>query len=373
VNNELFKRRLALLGLAPRTLQPPRPLTGRRPRVSVVVPCYNYGHYLPDCVDSILSQDGVAADIVIVDDASPDGSAEVARTMAAADERIQVICHETNKGHIATYNDGLSTIEGDYAVLLSADDVLTPGSLARAASLLEANPTVGMVYGHAVAFTNTYRPPVRTEPIGWTIWRGRDWLADRCRTGRNALRSPEAVMRTSVLREIGLYRPDLPHAGDFEMWMRAARASDIGHIAGVDQALYRVHDKNMHSATYATTQAKGTVFELEQRLASFEAVLDDSASDRELLAIARRSLARRALTEAIRAYHRGEADVWPVDELADFAGSLCPRSELRAQWAALERRKTGAKRSFHPLYQPRERIHQVVVELDRWRFRQAGI
>ena len=79
--------------------------------------------------------------MLIIDDASPDDSAAVAARLAAADQRIEVRVHELNRGHIATYNEGLlEWAEGDYCVLISADDLLTPGSLARATAVLEAHP-----------------------------------------------------------------------------------------------------------------------------------------------------------------------------------------------------------------------------------------
>lgn len=50
---------------------------------------------------------------------------------------------------------------------------------------MEQHPEVGLVYGRAVAFSGDDLPPARTTATSWTLWRGRDWLADRCGTGRN--------------------------------------------------------------------------------------------------------------------------------------------------------------------------------------------
>ena len=102
--------------------------------VSVVVPCYNYGLFLEDAITSVLDdQEGVDVRVLIIDDASSDDSAEAARKIAARDPRVEVTVHATNKGHIATYNEGLlEWADGDYCVLLSADDRLTPGALRRA-------------------------------------------------------------------------------------------------------------------------------------------------------------------------------------------------------------------------------------------------
>src|SRR5437879_6166396 len=110
-------------------------------RVDVVVPCYKYGHFLHECVGSVLAQDGVEVRVLIIDDDSPDDSAAVAAGLAAGDDRVGFRRHATNRGHIATYNEGLlGWAEGDYALLLSADDVLTPGALGRATRLMDAHP-----------------------------------------------------------------------------------------------------------------------------------------------------------------------------------------------------------------------------------------
>src|SRR3954453_7878821 len=76
--------------------------------VSVVIPCYRYGDYLPASVRSALdNQPGVDVRVLIIDDASPDDSADKAHALAASDDRIEVWVHEQNRGHIATYNEGL--------------------------------------------------------------------------------------------------------------------------------------------------------------------------------------------------------------------------------------------------------------------------
>jgi glycosyltransferase involved in cell wall biosynthesis len=375
---DVMLRRLALLGYAPARIGRPGPPPARAPRVSVVIPCYNYGHYIPGCVDSVLTQPGVNVDVLIIDDASPDRSGEVIRRVAASDSRVRAVYHERNRGHIATYNEGLFQVGGDYVVLLSADDLLAPGSLARATALMESNPGVGLVYGPVIDFAGASPPSGRSGATSWTIWRGQDWLADRCRTGRNALRSPEAVMRTSVLRTVGGYQPALPHAGDFEVWMRAASVSDVGYIGGTPQAYYRVHSGSMHNAQFERATAKGVVIDLRQRYDCFLSVLADSSritGAGSLLSIARRSLAREALTLAIRSYEWGEADRWPVAELVSFAEELCPPSELRSLWRALAlRRKVGTARCRrHPAFLPSGQMYKLHSRVVRWRWQCAGV
>jgi hypothetical protein len=69
----------------------------------------------------------------------------------------------------------------------------------------------------------------------WVVWPGAEWFALRCRLGVNCISQPEAVIRSSVLREIGGYNARLPHTSDIEMWLRLSAAADVGRINGVDQ------------------------------------------------------------------------------------------------------------------------------------------
>jgi hypothetical protein len=359
-------QRAALVGNAKARVLRPRAHTGPNPTVSVVIPCYNYGRYLAACTASVLEQPGVDVDIVIVDDASPDGSAEVVRRLVDGDSRIRAVYHETNKGHIATYNDGLALASGEYVVLLSADDLLVPGALGRATALMAAYPSVGLVYGATLDFSD--RPgPARTTATTWTVWQGRDWAEDRCRKGTNALRSPEAVMRTSVFRQIGGYRADLPHSGDFAMWLGAAMHADVGYVGGADQAYYRVH-----AASMSQTVNADLLIDLTQRLRAFDTMLDGAP---DLLAIAHRAMAREALGHAISAHARGAAQRETVDGFVDFAHAAYPDAGTLREWRVLRRVQamTAAELRRSPSVRGREAMRDLTYRL-RWRrWRRAGL
>ena len=229
-----------------------------------MVPCYKYGRFLPQCVGSVLDQPGVDVEVIIVDDASPDGSAEVARRLAAEDARVHVVENAVNQRHIRTYNIGLAEVTGDYVVLLSADDMLAPDSLARATSLLEQCPDLAFVYGYPVDFHD--EPPQRcTARTGWTTWTGPEWLLRLCRRGSNLLSSPEAVMRSSVMADIGGFDPGLPHSAEMYLWMEAARRGGVGRVNGTPQAYYRVHEANMHIVQFG-----GLLTDITERKKTFD-------------------------------------------------------------------------------------------------------
>jgi len=90
---------------------------------------------------------------LIIDDASTNGSQQVACRLATEDQRISLRLHDANFGYIATYNEGVEWVSAEYMLLLSSDDILAPGALVRAINLMEANPNIGFVHGTLVRFT----------------------------------------------------------------------------------------------------------------------------------------------------------------------------------------------------------------------------
>ena len=98
------------------------------PLVSVIIPAYNYAHFLGDAVESVLVQreDGIDVDIVIVDDGSTDDTPNVIRGFGDAVRSIR----QVNQGLAAARNTGIAAARGDFLLFLDADDMLTRGTLA---------------------------------------------------------------------------------------------------------------------------------------------------------------------------------------------------------------------------------------------------
>ncbi|MCR9079546.1 MAG: glycosyltransferase [Hyphomonadaceae bacterium] len=215
--------------------------------IDVVVPCYNYAHFLKDCVASILSQRDVEVRVLILDDASPDNTQQIGEALAASDPRVTYQKNKQNLGLIGTANRGLlDWAQADYALLLSADDLLTQGSLARATALMETHKDVHLVFGRALliddAFDRTQLPEDAGTP-DYKVLQGRDFIK-RNFTHGNPVASPTAVVRTRVQQALGGYLPQFYHTSDMEMWMRFAARGPIGVIKSL-QAGYRLHGASM--------------------------------------------------------------------------------------------------------------------------------
>jgi glycosyltransferase involved in cell wall biosynthesis len=211
-------------------------------RVDVAITCYNYARFLRPCVESVLSQSHRDCRVLILDDASTDETPALGAALAGEDDRVHFLRHPENLGHVATYNDAIRRAEGDYFLVMSADDLLLPGALARAVATLDRQPEIGLVIG---AWTRDVsgkpdgspapsRSPGLLDPATF-IW---DLVLD------NRVATATAIARTTVQKQLGGYLPALPHSGDMEMWLRFALNSRVVYVDAL-QAVYRLHETSM--------------------------------------------------------------------------------------------------------------------------------
>jgi len=307
--------------------------------VDVLIPCYNYGRFLRTCVQSVLSQPDVEVRVLIIDDASGDSTPTIGAQLAAEDSRVRFVRHSVNAGHIATYNEGIETWESEYALLLSADDVLTPGALRRATHLMEKYPKIGFVYGPAIpCYEGTALPPFPNPASGEKIQvvAGEQFIKNVCTSTHNPVWTPTAVVRTSLQRKLGGYRKDLPHSGDLEMWLRFAAYGDIG-VLDTYQAYYRTHANNMNRS-YAGVK------DFDQRKAAFDGFfrmhgdqLQDCSSLENLTAT---QLSQSAFWSAHKAWRQQQRK--ECQDLLDFSVANWPGIRTTNQWSRFEwKRRLG--------------------------------
>lgn len=105
--------------------------------ISVIIPVYNVATYLPVCIESILSQDYLSLEVILIDDGSIDESGRICDEYAKKDGRIRVI-HQTNRGAAAAKNIGLQLATGTYLSFVDSDDYLEPGAYKHMIQILDA-------------------------------------------------------------------------------------------------------------------------------------------------------------------------------------------------------------------------------------------
>lgn len=313
--------------------------------VDVIVPCYKYGDLLAGCVDSILSQEGVDVRVLIVDDASPDNTAEVGSRLASTDSRVEFWRHARNFGHIATYNEALDWVRADYCVILSADDLLSPFSLLRAARVMDAHPEVTFTWGRDVTFR--YAPPVETTPVPpharHTISSYPEFLERSCRLGQTGIQSPTVVVRSSVHRAVGGYLPELPHSGDTEIWLRLAARGAVAEI-DANQAFRRLHAHNMSLGYSPLSRLAEQVKAFDTHFAT---CFDARPYAGTLVPIVKRTIGEAAFWSAAHAFDAGDDDA--CGQFLDFALSLSPDLETTSAWKRLRWKRRIGRIGWHYL------------------------
>ena len=116
--------------------------------VSVIIAVYNHANYLGEAIDSALTQEGVDPEIVVVDDGSDDGSADVARNF---EPRVHIESQQ-RAGSGAARNHGVGVSSGEFIAFLDADDRFAPGKLAAQLERFFAEPAPDAVFGHVREF-----------------------------------------------------------------------------------------------------------------------------------------------------------------------------------------------------------------------------
>ena len=184
----------------------------KAPDVSVVIPCYNAERWVGRAIDSVLAQEGVTVEVIVIDDGSTDGSVDVLRRY---EDRIQ---WETgpNRGACAARNRGLALARADYVMFLDADDYLLPACLSelkRQSALDDADAAIGIAYSERAS---GHRKKMKGPKVTSNIVFLESWL-------RGKWVPPCAVLwnRESINR-LGAWDDTLTKHQDAELMMRSA-------------------------------------------------------------------------------------------------------------------------------------------------------
>lgn len=211
---------------------------GAGPKVSVVVPAYSLAEFLPEALDSVLSQSYKDWECIVVDDASPDACGEIADDYAKRDSRFRVIHNEENQYLAGALNVGIAAANGQYILPLDADNVLPPATLSLLADALDSNRDIHIAYG-SVEFLEE---DGRRWHSGWPPeFRADRQLLYRAGDGRPANLMPSTSMyRRCVWELTGGYRGRYRTAEDADFWTRAVsygfRPKQVTHA---DTLVYR--------------------------------------------------------------------------------------------------------------------------------------
>jgi glycosyltransferase involved in cell wall biosynthesis len=204
------------------------------PKASVVMSVYNGERYLREAVESILNQTFTDFEFIIIDDGSTDNTTEILEEYATQDKRIRLIRNTRNLGLTRSLNKGLRIACGEYLARQDADDISLQERLALQVRFLDEHPDVGVVGTWVMHIneggrqTGVLRTPTSPALVRWFL------LFGPC------LMHPSVTMRRSLLERDAAYRPEIPYAQDYDLWVRLSTKTQLANLPEVLQ-LMRVH------------------------------------------------------------------------------------------------------------------------------------
>ena len=217
------------------------------PVISVIVPCYNQAHFLPEAFASLQAQTFPAWECIVVNDGSTDGTKAVAEGLVAADGRVRLV-NQPNRGLAGARNRGLAEARGEYIQFLDADDALMPEKFELQLAAVDAAKKTAVVYCdyYASEFQDLRRP--LPEAYMDPRFRTSEWLPECAARWEAGLSIPCHCFLFDA-RFFGIqwirFDESLPNHEDWDCWMRILALKPSVKFVDAKLAIYRKHPDSM--------------------------------------------------------------------------------------------------------------------------------
>lgn len=211
------------------------------PKVSVIIPNYNYADYLDKTIESVFAQTHKNLEVIVVDDGSSDHSLKV---LAKYQDKIKIIQQE-NQGVSAARNHGATVSSGDYLAFLDADDLWMPEKLEKQINVI-VNDKVGFVHVGTQEFESRTGNILHVYDKGFSGKLQPDIFVAQ-QSGNWVIAGGSGMMiPRSVFEMVGGFDARLSTSADWDFFFRVATRYEVAFINDV-LLQYRIHNSNMHS------------------------------------------------------------------------------------------------------------------------------
>jgi len=224
--------------------------------VSIIIPTYNYAHYLNETLQSVSEQTYTNWECIVIDDGSTDNTSEIVNEFIKKDNRFQYK-HQQNKGVSAARNLGIKTSKGDYIQFLDGDDLLQTNKIKSQIEIFNKEPTVDIVYNDVRFFddgnSKLLRPSLKNNKPD-------DWLPKFSAKGKaiveafskiNFLVMNSPLIKKSTFEKVGYFDQTMKALEDWDFWMRCALENCFFYYNGNENtfALVRSHQGSLSTET----------------------------------------------------------------------------------------------------------------------------
>lgn len=221
--------------------------------VSVIIPCYNYGHLIKDTIDSVLQQTYTDLEVIVIDDGSKDNTEEVVRDCVTRDSRVSYNKY-SNGGLGTSRNRGLALAKGKYIQFLDADDLVEKDKFKMQLEYFEKNPGTDVVYGSVRYFTNRPYDPADRQLTYWGP--DKEWMPKLSGKGHTMLAQvlkgnfshlSSTLFTREIVNKVGEFDNSISAVADYHFLLRCVikDATFLYHDDPDTYSLVRWHPSNM--------------------------------------------------------------------------------------------------------------------------------
>ncbi len=203
--------------------------------VSVIIPSYNRRHTLARAIDSVLTQQYEAHEIIVVDDGSTD---DTAQWLSSHYSQVSLIC-QANKGVSAARNAGISSATGEWIALLDSDDCWFPQKLSTQLQLLQQQPDIRLCHSEE----HWIRSGKRVNPMNKHQKSG-GWIFQQC-LPLCAISPSASLIKKCVFDELGGFDESLPACEDYDYWLRLCSREPVAFCSDALIQKFGGHDDQL--------------------------------------------------------------------------------------------------------------------------------
>ncbi len=230
------------------------------PKLCVIIPCFNYGFYLKQCVNSVLDQSFRDFEILILDDASTDNTSQVGQSFH--DRRVRYIRNSANLGHVENFNKGIAMSNSQYICIIGADDMMLQSNLQQKIDILDKYPSVGLVYSRAFIIDLHDKIVGHTFQVGQSSTNYIGGRNDFCNLllYNNYVIASSVVFSRECVQRLGCFRK-FRYGEDWDLWLRIAKYYDFAFLQA-PLVGYRVHSSGLSKTAKTTGIAEEEIFKI---------------------------------------------------------------------------------------------------------------